>query len=1383
MERPNARFMHKGALAASVVLVALLATAALAVAAGNQKAEAVDPMKEKIAKIVRTAPVTQEQREAAAKQMKALKDRPKSGASSRYSAAFDLAAVQTTTGPGGIPDYFGTTPNWAFSPLLRKFVDGLPGVGSANANNLGQYISVAKPDTTTYPGSDYYEISVREYSEKMHSDLPPTRLRGYVQTNQGTDANGNNTLNPDPIHYLGASIVAQKGRPVRIKFTNELPTGTAGDLFVPVDETIMGAGEGPDGGKYTQNRADLHLHGGFTPWISDGTPHQWITPAGENTTYTIGASTKNVPDMPDPGPGSSTYYYTNDQTARLMFYHDHSYGITRLNVYVGEAAAYILQDEVEKKLVADNVLPAEEIPLIIQDRTFVDASTISTTDPTWNWGTTPGTPHTGDLWVPHVYVPAQNPALPDGINPTGRWHYGPWFWPPVTDIAHPPIVNPWYDPINAPWENYLMPSTPQPSVGMEHYNDTPLVNGTAYPVLKVDPKSYRLRILNAANDRFFNLQMYEAHASAVADKRVTRRNGRTRYDVAVSSALSAYPKWTGVTDVVIASGEDRAQPDALTAAGLAGALDAPLLLVQSTSLNPQVRTALNQMPAGVNVHIVGGTVSVSPNVMSQMNALSNVGTVNRITGKNRYGTAAAVARRMNVELGAAMPGTVLFVNGNLPAAMFDALTASAVSAKMHFPVLLVTDTSVPPETSAVLRDIDLTDRYIVGGTVPVSSSVQTALGVPSSKRIFGSNRYATATAVAKRAKLEGWLSSALTGFAAKIPDAATGGVYMGKNNGPVLFVNPLSVPQPTVNSLKANRTDINAGVVFGGELAVNEGTRLNLQALIQTPVSALLLGEVKMVPAETTSGFPELWPQDGRPGGAPDPATAGPQWIQVATEGGFLPKPAIIPNQPITWNMDPTMFNVGNVQDHSLLLGNAERADVVVDFSKYAGKTLILYNDAPTAFPALDPRTDYYTGNEDFTETGGTKPTKPGYGPNTRTIMQIKVAAKTPAPEFDLDKLNAAFASTDTTKGVFAASQDPILIPDARYDSTYATAFPADQYVRIYDTETNFQTLDATITPGAPYTSRTVTMSMEPKAIQDEQGEVFDLDYGRMSGKLGLEMPRTNAGNANFILYSFIDPSTENLTDSMTPLSPVGEDGTQIWKITHNGVDTHPIHFHLFNVQLINRVGWDGFIRTPDDNELGWKETVRISPLEDTIVALKPVSPKLPFGIPDSERPLNPARPIGDTMGFSGLDPLTGQRVLTPVTNEMTNFGWEYVWHCHILSHEEMDMMRPMSLDVTTTVPPAPVLAASGAPGSQVALSWTDATPASSPMTAGNTGNEIGFRIERAVDGGAFSLLHTALANSTGYADNTTQVGHTYDYRVTAWSTAGEIVSNVAATP
>ncbi|HWR91403.1 MAG TPA: hypothetical protein VN300_03220, partial [Desulfobacterales bacterium] len=246
------------------------------------------------------------------------------------------------TGPhdavNGKADYY-TTANWANSPPLAKFVDTLPGLGAATANNLGQYLPVAVPDTTSYPGSDYYIIELREYFEKLHSDLQPTKLRGYVQV----DGAGNDVA---PIHYLGPIIVAQRDRPVRIKFTNKLPTGAAGNLFIPVDESVMGAGKGPaiagtvrgqgtpcdntvEGNtcsKFTQNRAAIHLHGGRTPWISDGTPHQWITPVDEVTPFTKGVSLQNVPDMPDPGDGSVTYYYTNEQSARLMFYHDHAFG-------------------------------------------------------------------------------------------------------------------------------------------------------------------------------------------------------------------------------------------------------------------------------------------------------------------------------------------------------------------------------------------------------------------------------------------------------------------------------------------------------------------------------------------------------------------------------------------------------------------------------------------------------------------------------------------------------------------------------------------------------------------------------------------------------------------------------------------------------------------------------------------------------------------------------------------------------------------------------------------------------------------------------------------------------------------------------------------------
>jgi FtsP/CotA-like multicopper oxidase with cupredoxin domain len=421
----------------------------------------------------------------------------------------------------------------AVSGGIRKFVDTLPGLGAANANDLGQYIPVADtnanqnagdgydPANWKGPAADYYWIGLIQYSEQLSKDLPATTLRGYVQLTTAptnypiaapnqTAVNGQQLYSVAPPEYLGPVIVAQKDKPVRVKFSNLLPSGAGGNLFLPVDTTVMGAGKG-DLGDYTQNRATLHLHGGNTPWISDGTEHQWITPSGETTAYPKGVSVRNVPDMGTgcaaANSGCETFYYTNQQSARMLFYHDHAYGITRLNVYAGEAAGYLVQDPTEQGLVSNGTIPAAQIPLVIQDKTFVpDPAQLAAEDPTWdsaNWG------GKGNLWFPHVYMPNQNPDSSSGANPMGRWDYGPWFWPPFTGIQNGPVPNPLHDPANAPWEGSQNPGTPNQSLVPEAFMDTPVINGTAYPVLNVDPKAYRFRILNAANDRYWNLSLWK----------------------------------------------------------------------------------------------------------------------------------------------------------------------------------------------------------------------------------------------------------------------------------------------------------------------------------------------------------------------------------------------------------------------------------------------------------------------------------------------------------------------------------------------------------------------------------------------------------------------------------------------------------------------------------------------------------------------------------------------------------------------------------------------------------------------------------------------------------------------------------------------------------
>ena len=254
----------KGLAAAGVVLIAAVAVAlpasARLIRVGDSATALAPTTQSARAKVVRAkmnARVTIAERLAAAARLKAQGKT----IGTRVPAPGGATIVKNVgaPGPGGMPNYFGPEPNWLNTPPLRKFVDGLPGLGAAGANNLGQYIPVAVPDTTTYPGSDYYEIELGQYTEKMHSDLHPTTLRGYRQTN---------TTDPtvSKFSYLGPLIIANKDTPVRIKFTNSLPTGAGGNLFLPVDTTIMGAGKGPLRNNTTPGwPTELHAEPGHDP--------------------------------------------------------------------------------------------------------------------------------------------------------------------------------------------------------------------------------------------------------------------------------------------------------------------------------------------------------------------------------------------------------------------------------------------------------------------------------------------------------------------------------------------------------------------------------------------------------------------------------------------------------------------------------------------------------------------------------------------------------------------------------------------------------------------------------------------------------------------------------------------------------------------------------------------------------------------------------------------------------------------------------------------------------------------------------------------------------------------------------------------------------------
>jgi spore coat protein A len=296
----------------------------------------------------------------------------------------------------------------------------------------------------------------------MHPDLPrATHFLGYYDRTTGDQ------------QYLGGAIVATRGTPVLFNVTNQLPD----KALIPVDPGIQ-ASATETVGQLPFNRIATHLHGGFTPWFSAGTPFQWFTPLGQH-----GASFMNVPGT-NPPPGTATYYYPMDLSARLLWYHDHTMGITRTNAYAGIASALILTDAFEAYLLTQGLLPdLVGIPLVIQDKTFVPQN-ILTQDPTWRWG------DPGDLWYAHQYEFNSGPFPACAVNGKGRWDYGPCVTPPAVLSS----------------SNYVLPN---PSVVAEFFADTTLVNGAPYPVVNVTDKTFRFRLLNGSQARFWHLNVYQ----------------------------------------------------------------------------------------------------------------------------------------------------------------------------------------------------------------------------------------------------------------------------------------------------------------------------------------------------------------------------------------------------------------------------------------------------------------------------------------------------------------------------------------------------------------------------------------------------------------------------------------------------------------------------------------------------------------------------------------------------------------------------------------------------------------------------------------------------------------------------------------------------------
>jgi spore coat protein A len=269
----------------------------------------------------------------------------------------------------------------AMGGKLAKYVTPLPVPGNG--------IVVATPS-----GPNAYAFTQRELSRVLHPQLPATPFWAY---DDGSGLGGQ-------AGSIGMAIVARRDTALDVSYTHNLPATYP--AWIPVDTRLTPFGN--------EVRLLTHLHGGVVSGDSDGNP----------------AATPNLYRQGE----TQRAHYPNDQPASLVWFHDHGLGTTRLNVFAGLAAGYLIYDQFDTGDAGNaNGLPsgAHEIPLVVQDRQF---------------------------------------------NPDGTFLY------PTSAIT------------GAPW------------IG-EYFGDVMLVNGIVWPYLDVEPRLYRLRVINGCNARILKLNL------------------------------------------------------------------------------------------------------------------------------------------------------------------------------------------------------------------------------------------------------------------------------------------------------------------------------------------------------------------------------------------------------------------------------------------------------------------------------------------------------------------------------------------------------------------------------------------------------------------------------------------------------------------------------------------------------------------------------------------------------------------------------------------------------------------------------------------------------------------------------------------------------------
>ncbi len=310
-----------------------------------------------------------------------------------------------------------------------------------------------------------YRIAVRQFAQQvLPPPMLPTVVWGYGRDGDPLPVPG--VVGDSSYSYPARTVETRSGTPVQVTWINGLvdSRGNYRSHLLPVDSTIHWANPGAgESGSHDHGHDDntvhdsfytgpvpivTHVHGAHSFDHSDGHPEAWFLPNARNIPAGFATHGANYASQGDAGAGAAIYEYPLDEDAATLWYHDHSLGMTRVNVYAGLAGFWLIRDDIEDQLDLPGPAPRlgdapgtsyYEIPLVIQDKTFAD---------------------NGALWYP-----------------SSRTQYDDYPGPFSPDSDVPPI-----------W-------------GPEFIGNSIVVNGRTWPFLDVEPRLYRFRMLNASDAR------------------------------------------------------------------------------------------------------------------------------------------------------------------------------------------------------------------------------------------------------------------------------------------------------------------------------------------------------------------------------------------------------------------------------------------------------------------------------------------------------------------------------------------------------------------------------------------------------------------------------------------------------------------------------------------------------------------------------------------------------------------------------------------------------------------------------------------------------------------------------------------------------------------